>query len=378
MKHFSTILLLAILIGSLSGCKKDPEVENSSSETLIGGEFNFNHGYNTLCQTSDGGFVIAAPVGDRMIYVAKLNLNFDVIWQKSFGSLIFDVGGIIESSDQNYVLVCNYYDTTTHPTGRFIDLIKISGSGDLLWDKKYRFRYLYEKGFAIRETEDQGFIITAAHDEWEAQGVHFIELLKVNSAGDSLWSRDFPEYRNTNGHDIQITPDNGFITVGDFVILKTDSEGIEQWGQKLPKTRLTNVRVLPDGSYIACGDKVVGTTSSSNTLDFILMKFDANGNVLWEKLYDVNNHDWGGNLCLAPDGGFVFSGTTEFETSLALQPVIFKTDFNGNTVWMNGITVGNICEPRGLVYADDHYIYYGATTIVFGLQYYLMLLNFTI
>lgn len=73
------------------------------------------------------------------------------------------------------------------------------------------------------ETQDKGFIITTVHDKINNQGMTFIELFKINSNGDSIWSRDYNDHGSTSGHDIQITSDNGFIAVGDKIIIKTDS-----------------------------------------------------------------------------------------------------------------------------------------------------------
>jgi len=47
---------------------------------------------------------------------------------------------------------------------------------------------------------------------------------------------------------------------------------------------LTNVRVLPDGSFVAVGNKSVFNGNTGNSLDLVLMKFDPSGNQLWEKL----------------------------------------------------------------------------------------------
>jgi|GEM_PF-3293070 len=380
MKSLYGILSLSILIFFFSGCKKgtDNGTADSQTQKLISGDFYFNEGKNTLCQTSDNGFALAALIGKFSIYIARTNSTFNVLWDKTYGSCINDVGGIVESSDKGFVIVSNNYDTTSYPYKLYVDLIKLNSSGDLLWEKKYRFRYMYERGFALRETPDKGFIIATVHDKLDNQGFNFIELFKINSAGDSLWSRDYSDHYSTTGHDIQITSDQGFIAVGDMIILKTDSLGNKQWDKELTSTRLTNVRVLPDGSFVAVGNKSVHNDTTGNSLDYVLMKFDASGNQLWEKLYDVDNNEWACNLCLTPEGGFIFTGKTEIHPGNITETVIIKTDENGNKLAMKIVKLGNMAEPRGLIWQNGSYVYYGGTSLSTGTAYYLMFLKFNL
>jgi hypothetical protein len=377
MKPIYSLLALSFLIIISSGCKKNTD-GSSDAQTLkfISGDIYFNSGLNTLCQTSDNGFAIAALVGRYRIYVAKTNSSFDVQWSKIFGSNIYDVGGIVESSDKGFVIISNFHDTTYRPEKTYVDLIKLNPSGNFLWEKKYAFRYQYNTGFALRETPDKGFIVTTVHDEIDNQGSNFIELFKVNSNGDSLWSRDYNDHYSTSGHDIQITSDNGYIAVGNEIVLKTDSLGNKQWDQYFAPVTFTNVRILPDGSYIVLGMKDVSTYTSTNGLDYILMKFDPSGTKLWEKLYDVGDHEWSANLCLTPEGGFIFSGMTDIESGNNDEVVIIKTDGAGNELSVKTINLGRDPEAWGLIWQNGSYVYYGGTTLSNGLAYYLMLMRF--
>ena len=377
MKQHYSILMISILIILSTRCKKNSDTTfDNPSQKYISGDIWFNSGYNTFSQTSDNGFVIAALVGIHKIYVAKTNSSFDIQWSKTFGANIADVGGIVQSNDKGFVLVSNFTDTTVHPNKKYIDLIKLNSSGTLLWEKKYEFRYQYATGFALRETQDKGFIVTTVHDKIDNQGMNFIELFKVNSNGDSLWSSDYSNHYTTSGHDIQITSDNGYITAGDKIVLKTDSMGTSQWEQYFESVTFTNVRILPDGSYIVLGTKDVATYTSSNVLDYILMKFDPGGNKLWENLYNVGDHESSANLSLTPEGGFIFSGITENESGDKNEVVIIKTDGEGHELTSKILYSNFAPEAWGLIWQNGSYIYYGGTTLSTGTEYYLTLMKF--
>lgn len=379
MKKHLPLVVLSFLILLLSGCKKnDDSSSKDPSQKYISGDIWFNSGYNTLCQTSDGGFAVAALVGEHRIYVAKTTSSFDIQWDKTFASNILDVGGIVESSDKGFVIICNFNDTISHPNRDFIDLIKLNQTGELLWEKKYEFRYLYSTGFAIKETSDKGFIITTVHDKFNNQGRNFIELFKVNSNGDSIWSCDYSDHSYTSGHDIQLTSDNGFIAVGANIVLRTDSLGNKLWDQYFTNITFTNVRLLSDGSCIALGSKVVSPYSTTNGLDYILMKFDQNGNIQWEKLYDLGDHEYSANLCLTPEGGFLFSGISEIESYSYADVVIIKTDGEGNQITAKTLDMGYSPQAWGLVCQNGSYVYYGGTTLSTGLSYYMVLMRFNL
>jgi hypothetical protein len=356
-----------MLIIFTSGCKKN--TDNSSgaqSQKYISGDIWFNAGYNTLCQTSDNGFAIASLVGIHRIYVAKTNASFDILWSKTYGANIYDVGGIIQSGDGGFVVIANLIDTIW-PEKKYVDLIKLNSSGDLLWEKKYQFRYQYKDGFALRETPDKGFIITTAHDD-------LIELFRINANGDSLWSHKYPGYSST-GHDIQVTSDNGFIAVGEQIVLKTDSLGNMLWEYFDQEGVFTNVRILPDGSYIVLGSKFFYPTDTSGTSrHYMLMKLDASGTKLWEKLYKVGNNESSANLCLTPEGGFIFTGMTDVAAGND-EIVAIKTDGDGNQLSLKIINEGSYPEAWGLVWQNGSYVYYGGTTSG-GAGYFLRLMRF--
>lgn len=375
MKNICTIITLSLLIFLLFGCKKNSSTSSSDSQAtkLISGDFWFNEGLNTLCMTSDNGFIVASLYQSNRIYVAKTNSSFNDLWTKMVGKLVTSVGGIVQSGDNGFVIVCNSYDTSSFPEKNYVDLIKLDQSGNQLWEKKYRFNYLYEHGFALKETTDKGFIIITVNNG-------YLALFKISSAGDSIWSHTYTDYSIIagNGMDIQLTPGNGYIAVEDRIILKTDSVGNLQWEIVTDANDLTNIRVLPDGSYVALGNEVIWPPDSDHVAEYVLMKYDASGNKLWEKFYHSINNESPANLCLTPEGGFIFSGTTEINPGDSYVIDIIKTDGTGNELASKTINIGRVAEPRGLVWQNGSYVYYGGTTIGAGTNYYLMFMRFNL
>jgi len=93
---------------------------------------------------------------------------------------------------------------------------------------------------------------------------------------------------------------------------------------------------------------------------------------------DINNYEWSANLCLTPEGGFIFTGMTEIHPGDIYETAIIKTDDNGNKLAMKIINMGEMAEPRGLLWDNGSYVYYGGTTLSTGIAYYLLFMRFNL
>ena len=96
---------------------------------------------------------------------------------------------------------------------------------------------------------------------------------------------------------------------------------------------------------------VVGRTFSSNITDLandtgfnataVILKYDENGNLLWERFWGGSGSDSFNSIIMDKDGGVIVVGETsssEIEGSLLSSSyyigVIIKYDKDGNVVWL--------------------------------------------
>lgn len=118
-------------------------------------------------------------------------------------------------------------------------------------------------------------------------------MMKLNSAGDSLWSKEY-DFRNSNSfRSIQSMPDGGFIAVGtvayppvgtffDYrvVLLRTDENGDSLWTKEFTGLGINNASHVEVGNN---GDiSVLNTTTDQNTGEtyFYLIKTDSTGSLI--------------------------------------------------------------------------------------------------
>jgi hypothetical protein len=84
--------------------------------------------------------------------------------------------------------------------------------------------------------------------------------------------------------------------------------------------------VATDGNYIYTGGSTLNTATGN--LDFLLLKYDRNGNLMWENTWDSGDHDFGKAIAVNYDG--VYMVGCKYTSNKSYQGVILKYDKNGN------------------------------------------------
>lgn len=210
-----------------------------------------------IIEAGNDCFLIAAITDDyegplfSRLYLLKINNNGDTLWTKTYintnGNLI---GGGITISQDSSIVMCS---PLKYPNGESdMSLLKTDLSGNVKWFKTYGGDD-YQSGSAIHLTNDDGFILTGLIGDATKLPNPFcsnnillagnvekgwtngdLYLIKINSNGDSLWSKKYGGNGNDVGNSVQQTSDNGFIICGwktinsniDMYLIKTDNSGV--------------------------------------------------------------------------------------------------------------------------------------------------------
>ena len=175
-------------------------------------------------------------------------------------------------------------------------------------------------------------------------------LVRTGAGGNLLWAKTYSAA--TSGNWIQQTLDGGFVMGGytvqgyidQSVLIKTDSSGNIKWARQWSMNdnhveNLSGVQ-LSDSTYVFGGG--IGYTSPDG---IILMKTDKNGNLLWNKVYQLSGISYTFSMRATRDKGFVMVGTDN-------SPIwhVLKTDSAGDVQWSKRI-YPDYTQPYG--YAMD-------------------------
>ncbi|WGD35606.1 hypothetical protein [Olleya sp. YS] len=160
-------------------------------------------------QTDDNGFLIVGSSdsedtdisnnkGSYDFWVTKVSSSGVLQWEKSFGSTEIDEArAVIDSGDGNYLIIGDTRGEDTDVSSNFgaadVWVIKISPTGELLWEKTYGGEN-FDVGRAIAVTNDNGFVIcgssrSASGNLTENQGQNDAWIIKIGSSGNLVWQQ---------------------------------------------------------------------------------------------------------------------------------------------------------------------------------------------
>jgi hypothetical protein len=319
--------------------------QNKWTKTF-GGD-NDDAGYS-VAQTTDGGYIITgftkslpfASAGGADVYLIKTNSDGNCLWMRTFGGSGDDVGNsVIQTIDGDY-MITGY--TKSYGAGcSDIYLIKTDSLGDTLWTKTFGGNK-EDIGYSVEQATDGGYIITGSTKSYGAGGMD-VYLIKINSAGNTLWTKTFGGIANDAGHSVVQTNDGGYAVAGwitfyggnyeQVYFIKTDSLGDSLWTKNFGGTNNDagySVAQTTDGGYI-----ITGWTTSYDAVreDVYLIKTDSVGDSLWTKTFGGEKYDGGQSVAQTTDGGYIIAGYTNSFTTDNYDVWLIKTTGSGNKQW---------------------------------------------
>lgn len=292
-------------------------------------------------QTSDKGFIIAGYTTSNLdwydIWLLKTDSLGDTLWTKIYGGDQYDQAGSVQQTDDGGYIITG----GTSSFGSSIDLwlLRTDSLGDTLWSKTYGDTG-NDYGHSLQITDDGNYIITG----WKSINYTAVDvwLLKVDTLGDTIWTKCYGDSLQDEGWDVKQTADGGYIITGytfnnttftDLWLLKTDSLGDTLWTKRYGGSAFDDgcsVQETSDGGFI-----ITGRTSSfgAGNTDVWLLKTDAYGDTLWTRTYGNADHDRGHSVRIMPDSGYVIFGDTKSYGAGNYDFWLIRTDINGYTLW---------------------------------------------
>ena len=272
--------------------------------------------------------------------------QIDSLWSHTFGGIEWDVcKSVHQTIDQGYIMA-GYTRSFTNGMNDFW-LVKTDSSGNLLWSKNFGGDTSDECN-SVQVTNDGGYILAGTTWSFGA-GCGDFWLIKTDENGDTLWSRTYGRLYTEDCNSVQQTLDNGYILGGntgaDVLLVKTDSVGDTLWTKTFGGRRddmCSAVLQTMDGGYI-----IGGYTESfgAEYSDFWLVKTDSVGDSLWSRTFGGEHSDYCYDICETDDGGYLLGGTTYSFGNNSQNSWLLRTDANGDSLWsktMNGLDV-DIC-----------------------------------
>ena len=295
-------------------------------------------------ELSNGGYIITGSTkshgaGDADIWLLKLHGDGKLRWEKTFGSTEYDKGRCVQQTSDYGLIILG--TTNSFGAGKSdLWLIKTDNDGNEEWNKTYGGNNSDYAG-SVRETLDGGFIIVGSKFMYGG-GKMDVWLIKTNSSGIIEWNKTFGGSVYDYGWSVQETTDEGYIIAGatssygkgiyDIWVIKTDKDGNKEWEKFIGGKDIdscSSVLQTTDGGYIIVGET---RSYSSGNSDIWLIKLNSSGVKKWDKTFGGSGNDSGSSVWETRDGGYIIAGITESVNNNS-DIWLIKTDFNGSVVW---------------------------------------------
>ncbi len=199
-------------------------------------------------------------------------------------------------------------------------------------------------GYCVRETSDGGFIIAGYTRSYGTASGRNLLLVKTDSFGNVIWANGYGGNNDDEASSVVQTSDGGFVACGytksygsggnDFYLVKVDANGNQLWDRVFGGTadeEAYSMVASDDGGFL-----IAGATSSfgAGSRDIWLIKTDASGNQQWTKTIGGLSSDGARSINKTSDGGYIITGWTFSYGPGAVGNVwLVKTDSLGNMQW---------------------------------------------
>ncbi len=230
-------------------------------------------------------------------------------------------------------------------------LLKTDSLGNEVWRTSKNYGN-YERGHSIIQTPDSGYIVGGYRYEPGTYHSGDPLIVKFDKNGNFLWGRNPGGPYGDGIAIVCLNVDSTFtvltaiadsIYVFDFdyariCVIKYTQDGTELWkkkyGESIGGNFVFNIKPLPDGGYICCGEQNFPGNYDLHSSGWLL-RLNVDGDSLWFRRYTygkentyINNGILDVTLC--QDGGFIATGEVWDDPPNELQKIwVLKVDSIG-------------------------------------------------
>jgi hypothetical protein len=331
-----------------------------------------------IIQTKDSGYFIIGTTnsfcnGATDIYALKLDSNFNYKWSRAYGGNNVEWGYSVQQTFDGGYIVSGF--TNSFGAGGYdVYLIKLKTNGDTLWTKVYGGAN-WDFGYSVKQTKDSGYIICGETYSY-GNGMADIYIIRTNKNGDTIWTRTFGGANNDIGQKVVIYKDTIYMIVGettsfgagnrDLYLLSVNQSGNLLFSKTYGSTKNdygTNLDVTNDNGFV-----MIGASDSINAgdLDFYTIRTDSLGNSIWQQFTGNTLSDIGRDVIELGNGNFVLCGTCDgcgtFGKGLLMQLL------NSGGWWLSGPAFGGPMDEEGysVIETFSNELVFAGTTTSYG------------
>ena len=298
--------------------------------------------------------------------------SLSVDWVSPWNQYQYEYGrGMCIDEDSGDLYIVGYNGSTTDSD---IILIKYDSSGTYLWNITWD-NGENELGYDISLDSQKNIYIAGANGttfpNWD--GI----LLKFNSTGDLVWKKSYNGGSSDGFWGIHIDSNDDIFVVCssittsyDSIVFKYNTTGDLQW-----------MSIFGGPSYQTCYDitldsigniYIAGLNRSSHSDDYLVVKLDHSGNHLWNRTWGGLQSDQAFAAGVDASDNIYIAGSSNSFGSVNKDITLVKFDTNGNKLWNRTWDSSWSEETWSIAFDSAGYVYVGGYQVngdVFILKY---------
>lgn len=405
---FSLLLfiLLTFVVAPIFG-----QAPSINWQVKLGGSL--NEEANSVIETRDHGFIAVGSThssdgdvvgnhGNEDVWVVKLNSIGNVQWKKCLGGDGSEGGiQIIQTNDDGYFILASAAKNNGQVSGCHGESdiwgVKLDSLGNIDWQRGFGGSD-FETPHSICNSVDGGIIVagqsTSANGDLlglTAPGFWRTWLFKLSITGTIVWNMRFDSDIISQVESMQELPDGGLIMTGstqtgcthgslDLVVVRLDSAQNMLWnkcyGGILHEIGYS-VKQTADGGFAIggwAGSNDGDVAGNHGGADMWVLKIDGSGSLVWQKCIGGSNQDFGHDMVLTADGGYLLTGYTQSNDGDvsgnhgAADAWLVKLDSIGNFEWQKcyGGTLGELIYGLASATSDGGFVFAGQSNSTDG------------
>ncbi|MBK8487297.1 MAG: T9SS type A sorting domain-containing protein [Bacteroidetes bacterium] len=316
-------------------------------------------GYVLGCSVLSDDGDITFNHGGSELWLVKINETGDIEWEKCFGGSEGEgTYKIKQTTDENYIVVgassSSDGDVTENKGGYDYWIIKIDIDGEIIWQKTYGS----SEGDIpndILQTADNGFIVAGYTlgydgDVSENKGINNLWIIKLDSTGILEWQKTYGGSNEDEAYSIVEKPEGGYMCLGvsysnngdvsgshgfdDYWLISLDESGELEWqkcfgGENAEDGRCIISNYL-DG-YVLVGVSTSDdgdVTENKGQGDYWILQIDSTGNIIWQKSIGGSGLEFAHKVIPTLDNNIVitgYSGSSDFDVTATYSTYNFWT-----------------------------------------------------
>jgi hypothetical protein len=241
-------------------------------------------------------------------------------------------------------------------------VVKLDLQGNLLWNGTLKANEGINKLFSATTDQNGNLVVAGLTQPANNATASQAGVAKLDCSGNPLWSKSYPEFSETAARAVAVTENGFFMVAGysapagtgnyDFLVLKLDPEGNLLWSQTYggnQSDKAYTIASLGNCCVLAGDTRSQGLGDS----DAWIIKIDLNGNQLWNLTAGGEDFDAPAFIKTLPNSEFLVVGTTFSFGNGQRDFWLFKVDDAGREVWSGTVGRSGFEEAYAAVSVDN-------------------------